>query len=157
MRTALAAVLFVTVLSCGGSSTAGAAPSPAGLLSNPCGYLSKADFQHTLGLPLEGYRAGQLCGYRDARGNTCQVTMITDTGQYAASEAAASRYGVVVALGVGDRSFYSAQRQRVGAWIFDLGLMKGTSFAGTLCGADLGSSDPKPQAERLASLIASRL
>src|SRR5712691_10224222 len=138
MRFALAAVLFVTVMSCGGTSTA-SAPSPAGLLSNPCSYLSKADFQQTLGLSLEGYRAGQACGYRDARGNTCQV------------------YGAVESLGAGDRSFYSAQPQSPGVWIFDLGLMKGPAFATALCGARFGSSNPKPQAARLGNLIASRL
>src|SRR5690348_16633930 len=115
MRVALAAVLFVTVLSCGGTSTA-ATPSPAGLLSNPCSYLSKADFQETLGLSLEGYRAGQQCGYLDSRGDTCQVTVLTDTGQYAASREAASTYGVVETLGAGDKSFYSAQSQRPGVW-----------------------------------------
>jgi hypothetical protein len=157
MRLALAAALFVTVLSCGGTSTAATKPSPAGLLSNPCGYLSEADFQSTLGLSLEGYRAGQECGYRDSRGNTCQVTVLADTGQYAAAQATASKYGVVETLGAGDKSFYSAQPQRAGAWIFDLGLMKGTAFAGALCGAKFGSSNPKPQAVRLGNLIASRL
>ena len=124
MRFALAAVLVVTVMSCGGTSTA-STPSPAGLLSNPCSYLSKADFQQTLGLSLEGYRAGQVCGYRDARGNTCQVSVLADTGQFAASQEAASKYGAVGTLGAGDRSFYSAQPQSPGVWIFDLGLMKG--------------------------------
>ena len=157
MRIVLAAVLFVTVLSCGGTSTAAATPAPASLLSDPCGYLSKADFQATLGLPLEGYRAGQACGYRDARGNTCQVTVLADTGQYATSQAAASKYGVVEILGAGDKSFYSAQLQQPGVWIFDLGVMKGTVFAGALCGARFGSSNPKSQAGRLANLIASRL
>lgn len=156
MRIALAAVLLVTMLACGGTSTA-ATPSPAGLLSNPCGYLSKADFQETLGLPLEGYRAGQACGYRDARGNTCQVTVLADAGEFATSQAAASKYGAVEVLSAGDKGFYSAQPQSPGVWIFDLGLMKGTVFAGALCGARFGSSNPKPQAARLASLIASRL
>ena len=156
MRFALAAVLFVTVMSCGGTSTA-ATPSPAGLLSNPCSYLSKADFQQTLGLSLEGYRAGQACGYRDARGNTCQVMVLADTGQYAASQEAAAKYGAVGTLGAGDRSFYSAQLQSPGVWIFDLGLMKGPAFASALCGARFGSSNPKPQAARLGNLIASRL
>jgi hypothetical protein len=156
MRGALAAVLFVTLISCGGTSTA-ATPSPAGLLSNPCSYLSKADFQQTLGLSLEAYRAGQACGYRDARGNTCQVTVLADTGQYAAAQGTASRYGVVGTLGVGDRSFYSAQLQSPGVWIFDLGLMKGAAFASALCGARFGSSNPKAQAARLGNRIASRL
>jgi hypothetical protein len=154
MRWALAAVLFVTVMSCGGTSTV-ATPSPAVLLSNPCSYLSKADFQRTLS--LEGYRAGQACGHRDARGNTCQVTVLADTGQYAASRATASSYGVVENIGAGDRSFYSAQPQSPGVWIFDLGLMKGPAFASALCGATFGSSNPKPQAARLGNLIASRL
>ena len=156
MRLALAALLLVTVLSCGGTSTA-ATPSPPGLLSNPCGYLTKADFQATLGLPLEGYRAGQSCGYRDPRGNTCQVTVLANTGEFAASQAAASKYGAVEILGAGDKSFYSAQPQSPGVWIFDLGLMKGNAFASALCGARFGSSNPKPQAARLANLIASRL
>ena|SRR5690348_4972537 len=156
MRIALAAVLFVTVLSCGGTSTA-ATPSPAGILANPCSYLSKADFQSTLGLSLDGYRAGQACGYRDSRGDTCQVTVLADKGQYAAAKETASKYGVVETLGAGDKSFYSAQLQGPGVWIFDLGLMKGTAFAGALCGASFGSSNPKPQALRLGSLIASRL
>jgi hypothetical protein len=156
MRGALAALTFVTALSCGATSTA-ATPSPAGLLSNPCGYLSKTDFQATLGLPLEGYRAGQACGYRDPHGNTCQVMVLADTGQFASSQAAASRYGTVEILGAGDKSFYSAQPQSPGVWIFDLGLMKGTAFASALCGARFGSSNPKPQAARLAKLIASRL
>ena len=156
MRFALVAVLFVTVMSCGGTSTA-STPSPAGLLSNPCSYLSKADFQQTLGLSLEGYRAGQSCGYRDARGNTCQVTVLADTGQFAAARATASSYGVVESLGAGDRSFYSAQPQGPGVWIFDLGLMKGGAFASALCGATFGSSNPKAQATRLGNLIASRL
>jgi len=72
MRFALVAVLFVTVMSCGGTSTA-STPSPAGLLSHPCSDLSKADSSRRWALSLEGYRAGQACGYRDARGNTCQV------------------------------------------------------------------------------------
>src|SRR5216683_298485 len=131
MRAALAAVLFVTVMSCGGTSTA-ATPSPAGLLSNPC-------------------------SYRDSRGDTCQVTVLADTGQFAASQATASRYGVVENLGAGDKSFYSAQLQSPGVWIFDLGLMKGGAFASALCGARFGSSNPKPQAARLGNLIASRL
>jgi len=156
MRIALLVVLFVTTLSCGGTSAA-ATPSPAGLLSNPCSYLSKADFQSTLGLSMVGYRAGQTCGYLDSRGNTCQVTVLADNGQYAAAKEAASTYGVVESLGAGDKSFYSAQPQRPGVWIFDLGLMKGTVFAGALCGARFGSSNPKPQAERLGNLIASRL
>src|SRR5713226_9223958 len=156
MRVALAAVLFLTVMSCGGTSTA-ATPSPAGLLSNPCSYLSKADFQQTLGLSLEGYRAGQACGYRDTRGNTCQVTVLADTGQYAASQETAAKYGAVGTLGAGDRSFYSAQLQTPGVWIFDLGLMKGPAFASALCGARFGSSNPQPQAARLGNLIASRL
>lgn len=156
MRIALAALLFVTVVSCGGTSSA-TKPSPASLLSSPCSYLSKADFQATLGLPLEAYRAGQSCGYRDSRGDTCQVTVLVDSGQYAAAQSAASRYGVVDTLGAGDKSFYSAQLQGPGVWIFDLGLMKGTAFAGALCAASLGSSNPKPQAVRLGNLIASRL
>ena len=156
MRAALAAVLFLTVMSCGGTSTA-ATPSPAGLLSNPCGYLSKADFQQTLGLSLEGYRAGQACSYRDSRGDTCQVTVLANTGQFAAAQATASRYGAVGTLGAGDRSFYSAQPQSPGVWIFDLGLMKGPAFATALCGARFGSSNPRPQAARLGDLIASRL
>ena len=156
MRIALAAVLFVTVLSCGGTSAA-ARPSPAGLLANPCSYLTKADFQSTLGLPMEGYRAGQTCGYLDSRGNTCQVTVLADNGQYAAAKETASKYGAVESLGAGDKSFYSAQPQRPGVWIFDFGLMKGTAFAGALCGAKFGSSNPKPQAVRLGNLIASRL
>jgi hypothetical protein len=148
--------LFLTVMSCGETSTA-ATPSPAGLLSNPCSYLSKADFQQTLGLSLDGYRAGQACGYRDARGNTCQVTVLADTGQYAAAQATASKYGVVGTLGAGDRSFYSAQLQSPSVWIFDLGLMKGPAFARALCGARFGSGNPKAQATRLGNLIASRL
>ena len=63
MRGALAAVFFVMVISCGGTSTA-ATPSPAGLLSNPCSYLSKADFQQTLGLSLEGPRSQARCAAR---------------------------------------------------------------------------------------------
>ena len=157
MRIALAAVLMVAVVSCSGRSTAAATPSPAGLLSDPCGYLSKADFQETLGLPLDGYRAGQACGYRDVHGDTCQVTVLADSSQYATSQAAASNYGGVEILGAGDQSFYSAQLQRPGVWIFDLGLTKGRTFAGALCGARFGSSNPKPQAARLANLIASRL
>ena len=156
MRFALVAVLFVTVMSCGGTSTA-STPSPAGLLSNPCSYLSKADFQQTLGMSLEGYRAGQSCGYRDAHGNTCQVRVLADTGQFAASQATASSYGAVESPGAGDRSFYSAQPQSPGVWIFDLGLMKGGAFASALCGATFGSSNPKPQATRLRNLIVSRL
>jgi hypothetical protein len=157
MRSALTAVLLVAVLSCGGRSTASPAPSPAGLLANPCGYLSKSDFQKTLGLSLDGYRAGQTCAYRDAGGNTCQVTVLADTGEYAASREAASSYGAVEVLGAGDKSFYSAQPQRPGVWVFDFGLMKGSAFAGALCGARFGSSNPKPQAARLGNLIASRL
>jgi hypothetical protein len=157
MRIALAAVVMMAVLSCGGRSTATATPTPAGLLSDPCGYLSKADFQETLGLPLDGYRAGQTCGYRDAHGDTCQVTVLADTGQFATSQAAASRYGEVQVLAVGDKSFYSAQLQRPGVWIFDLGLMKDSAFASALCGGRLGSSNPKQLAARLANLIASRL
>src|SRR5712664_904555 len=145
MRGALAAVFFVMVISCGGTSTA-ATPSPAGLLSNRCSYLSRADFQQTLGLSLEGYRAGQSCGYRDARGNTCQVSVLADTGEYAAAQATAAKYGVVETLSAGDRSFYSAQPQSPGVWIFDLGLMKGGAFASALCGARFGSSNPKAQA-----------
>jgi hypothetical protein len=57
----------------------------------------------------------------------------------------------------GDRSFYSAQLQGPGVWIFDLGLMKGDAFASALRGARFGSSDPKAQAARLGYLIASRL
>src|SRR5258706_6613063 len=156
MRHALAAVLFVTVMSCGGTSTA-STPSPAGLLANPCSYLSKADFQQTLGLSLERYRAGQACGYRDASGNTCQVSVLADTGEYAAARATAAKYGAVGTLGAGDRSFYSAQPQSPGVWIFDFGLMKGPAFASALCGARFGSSNPKAQATRLGNLIASRL
>ena len=83
--------------------------------------------------------------------------MLADTGQFAAAQATASKYGAVGTLGAGDRSFYSAQLQSPGVWIFDLGLMKGPAFASALCGARFGSSNPKPQAARLGNLIASRL
>ncbi|HET7467301.1 MAG TPA: hypothetical protein VFL29_11590 [Candidatus Dormibacteraeota bacterium] len=157
MRVAVAALLFATIVSCGVSSGASATPSGAGLLSNPCGYLTTADFQDTLGLPLQGYRAGQACAYRDQHGNTCQVTVIGDAGQYATSKTAAGQYGDVEAMAAGEQGFYSAKAQTPGVWIFDFGFMKAGAFAGAVCGARFGASNPKPQAVRLANLIASRI
>src|SRR5256885_15510632 len=157
MRLALAAVLLVAAVSCNGSSHSGATPSGAGLLSDPCAYVSPSDFENTIGMPLQGYRAGESCSYRDPQGNTCQVTVLADSGQYVASKKAAAQYGAVEALATGDQGYYSAQSQVPGVWIFDVGFMKGSAFAGALCGARFGASNPRPQALRLASLIASRL
>ena len=155
MRQAVAAILFVTVVSCGGGSSS--TSSGAGLLSDPCGYLTASDFQDTLGLPLQGYRAGQSCAYRDQHGNTCQVTVLPDSGQYAISKKAAAQYGALETIDAGEQGFYSAQAQLPGVWIFDFGFMKSSAFAGALCGARFGTSNPKPQAMRLANRIASRL
>lgn len=155
MRFALAALILVTALACGASN--GAATPPAALRSSPCDYLSTADFQSTLGLPLQGYRAGQTCAYRDKSGNTCQLTVQADPNQYATARSAAAQYGPVEALAAGDQGFYSAQLQVPGVWIVDFGLLKGEAFAGAVCGARFGTSNPKPQAARLANLIASRL
>lgn len=155
MRTMLAAIVFVTVAACGASEpTTGAAGS---LRPNPCDYLSTSDFKSTLGLPLTGYRSGAACSYRDQRGNTCQVTVASGAGLYEPSKAAAAKYGAVESLAAGDRGFYSAQPTAPGVWVFDFGLMKKGAFAGTLCGARFGASNPRTQAAKLAGLIASRL
>ena len=157
MRLAVAVLLFATVVSCGASGHATAAPSGTGLLSDPCGYLTTSDFQDAIGLPLQGLRSGPSCAYRDQHGNTCQVTVTGETGKFATSRTAAGQYGAVEAMAAGEQGFYSAKAQTPGVWIFDFGFMKAGMFAGAVCGARFGASNPKPQAERLANLIASRL
>jgi hypothetical protein len=154
MRAALVALVVVAVVSCGGSSLPAAVTS---VRSNPCDYLSTSDFQSTIGLKLTGYRSGPSCAYRDLRGNTCQVTVAAGADQYGASKAAAAKYGAVETIPAGDHGFYSAESTAPGVWVFDFGLEKNGTFAGALCGARFGASNPRPQAERLASLIASRL
>ena len=157
MRGLVASLLVVMVVSCGGGRPAASTSPGHGLLSNPCDYLTTSDFKITLGMAMTGYRAGAACSYRDLRGNTCQVTVVGGVGQYAASRNEAAGYGPVQALAVGDQGFYTSQRQTSGVWIFDFGLMKGGDFAGAVCGGQLGTSDPKPRAVRLADLIASRI
>jgi hypothetical protein len=140
-------------VSCGGSSQP-AATSGNGLQSNPCGFVSTSDFKSTLGLPLVGYRSGESCSYRDQTGDTCQVTVRSDIGQYASSNRAAASYGALETLNAGSGGFYSAQSKTPGVWIFDFGFMKGNAFAGALCGARFGAGNPKPRVELLAGLIA---
>ena len=82
------------------------------------------------------------------------VILSTPTGSGKSLVATAGHFA---GLAAGDRSFYSAQPQSPGVWIFDLGLMKSGAFASALCGARFGSSNPKQQAARLGNLIASRL
>lgn len=154
MRVLVAALFFVTVVSCGGGTNAASAHQ---LRSSPCDYLSTTDFKQTLGMSMSGSRAGVACTYRDPRGDTCQVTVISGATQYAASKKAAAGYGTVQALAVGDQGFYSSQPQTPGVWIFDFGLMQSGDFAGAVCGGQLGSTDPKPRAVKLADLIASRI
>lgn len=155
MRVLLAALFFVATVACsaGGSST-GAGNN---MRSDPCDYLSTSDFKTTLGLPLIGYRSGATCSYRDQRGNTCQVTVASGDGLYEPSKTAAAKYGAVESLPAGDRGFYSAQPTAPGVWLFDFGFMKNGAFAGALCGARFGTSNPRAQASKLAGLIASRL
>lgn len=155
MRVMLAALVFVVVAACGGGGSP--ANTGANLRSDPCGYLSTSDFKTTLGLPLTGYRSGEACSYRDQRGNTCQVTVASGPGMYEPSKTAAAKYGAVEALAAGDRGFYSSQPTAPGVWLFDFGLMKNGAFAGALCGARFGESNPRTQAAKLAGLIASRL
>ena len=158
MRAFVAALfLFVMVVSCGGSRPASSTSGGHGLHSNPCDYLSTTDFKQTLGMSLVGFRAGTACTYRDQRGDTCQVTVVNSAGQYATSRTVAAGYGTVETLAVGDQGFYSSQAQTPGVWIFDIGLMKSGNFAGAVCGGQLGTTDPKPRAVRLADLIASRI
>lgn len=157
MRGLVASLLVVMVVSCGGSRPAASTAGDHALRSNPCDYLTAADFKLTLGMAMAGYRAGTACSYRDPRGNTCQVTVVAGAGQYAVSRNQAAGYGPLQPLAVGDEGFYTSQRQTPGAWIFDFGLMKGGDFAGALCGGELGTTDPKPRALLLADLIASRI
>jgi hypothetical protein len=157
MRAILAALVFSVALSCGGSSRPAAATSGNGLQSNPCGYVSTSDFKSTLGLPLVGYRSGESCSYRDQTGDTCQVTVRADIGQYASSRSAAANYGPLETLSAGSGGFYSAQSKIPGVWIFDFGFMEGNAFAGALCGARFAAGNPKTRVELLADLIASRI
>lgn len=152
----LAALVFVAVTACGGSSASNAGAS-ANLRADPCGYLSTSDFKSALGLPLTGYRSGVACSYRDPYGNTCQVTVASGSDVYETSKTAAAKYGAVESLAAGDRGFYSAQPTAPGVWLFDFGLMKNGAFAGAVCGARFGASNPRTQATKLAGLIASRL
>lgn len=155
MRVVLAAFVFVAVVACGASSPS--AGAGVNLRSNPCDYLSTSDFKTALGLPLAGYRSGAACSYRDKFGDTCQVTVASGDGLYEPSKTAAAQYGAVESLAAGDRGFYSAQLTAPGVWLFDFGLMKNGAFAGAVCGARFGASNPRVQASRLAGLIASRL
>lgn len=155
MRVMLAAFVFVTAVACGVSGPATGTGS--NIRSNPCDYLSTSDFKSTLGLPLTGYRSGAVCSYRDQRGNTCQVTVASGTGLYEPSKTAAAKYGAVESLPAGDQGFYSAQPTAPGVWLFDFGFMKNGAFAGALCGARFGVSNPRARAAKLAGLIASRL
>lgn len=155
MRVMLAALVFVTVVGCGVSGPATGAGN--NLRSDPCGYLSTSDFKSTLGLALTGYRSGAACSYRDQRGNTCQVTVASGGDLYDPSKTAAAKYGAVESLPAGERGFYSAQPTAPGVWLFDFGFMKNGAFAGALCGARFGVSNPRAQAAKLAGLIASRL
>jgi hypothetical protein len=146
MRGTFLAVAVMTLCACGGTQPAGAGSSSNHpLLSSPRNYVSTPDFQKLLGLPLAAYRAGQSCAYRDQRGDTCDVTVVKDQGQYAINKAAAARYGTVEPLMTGQEGFYSATLQSPPViWIFDFGFLKGDAYAGTLCGGRMGSNNPKP-------------
>ena len=150
--------LFVILLTgCGlGAPTAGGTGHAA--LATSCDYLSTPDFQSTIGHPLVGYRSGPSCSYRDEFGDTCDVTVARESGQYGEGKTHAATYGAVESLAVGDRGSFSAQLQVPPAvWIFDFGFVKGDVFGGGLCGGRFGAANPKPLAVKLAGKIASRL
>jgi hypothetical protein len=153
-----APALFVILLSgCGpGQSTTGA--NRHGALTTSCDYLSTPDFQTTLGHALIAYRTGPSCSYRDPQGNTCNVLVAKDSGQYTDGKLHAAAYGPVESLAVGDRGFFSAQLQVPPAvWVFDFGFVKGGVFGGALCGGRFSSANPKPLAAKLAAKIAAKL
>jgi hypothetical protein len=153
-----APALFVIVLSgCGlGQTTAGGSGQPA--LASSCAYLSTPDFQSTLGHALTVYRTGPSCSYRDTQGDTCNVVVARESGQYSDGKAHAAAYGQVEPLAVGDRGFFSAQLQVPPAvWIFDFGFVKGDIYGSGLCGGRFSSANPKPLAAKLAGKIASKL
>ena len=153
-----APALFVILLSgCGlGQSTAGGNGHAA--LATSCDYLSTPDFQSALGHALTVYRTGPSCSYRDPQGDTCNVVVAKESGQYTDGKTHAAAYGQVEALAVGDRGFFSAQLQVPPAvWVFDFGFVKGDMFGGGLCGGRFSSANPKPLAARLAGKIASKL
>ena len=153
-----APALFMILLSgCGlGQSTAGG--NGHGALATSCDYLSTPDFQSTLGHALTAYRTGPSCSYRDTQGDTCNVVVARESGQYTDGKAQAAAYGQVEPLAVGDRGFFSAQLQVPPAvWVFDFGFVKGNMFGGGLCGGRFSAANPKPLAARLAGKIASKL
>jgi hypothetical protein len=127
-------------------------------LGTSCDYLTTPDFQSTIGHALVGYRSGPSCAYRDKLGDTCNVVVARESGQYSDGKMHAATYGSVESMAVGDRSFFSAQLQVPPAiWIFDFGFVKGDVFGGGLCGGRFSSANPKPLAVKLANKIASKL
>lgn len=152
------ALAAVVICACGGIQPPSSGTGSTTMLrSNSCDYLSTADFESTLGLSLTGYRSGPTCAYRDETGDTCDVIVTTDASRYSASKAGAAAYGTVEGLEVGDRGFFSAKLQTPGVWVFDFGFTKSGEFGGGLCGGRFGAANPRPQAAKLAGLIASKL
>lgn len=153
-----APALFVILLSgCGPGAAPGGGSSQAAL-GTSCDYLSTPDFQSAIGHALVGYRTGPSCAYRDKLGDTCNVVVARESGQFSDGKLHAATYGAVEPLSVGDRGFFSAQLQVPPAiWVFDFGFVKGDAFGGGLCGGRFTSANPKPLAVKLASRIASKL
>jgi len=151
------AVFVMLLTGCGvGASSAGG--NSQAVLANSCDYLSAPDFQSTLGHALIGFRNGPSCAYRDQTGDTCNVVVAKESGQYDAGKLHAATYGPVESLTVGDRGFFSARLELPPAvWIFDFGFVKGDVFGGALCGGRFGSANPKPLATKLAAKMASKL
>lgn len=154
-----APALFVILLSgCGWGQSTTAGGNSHGATASSCDYLSTSDFQNTLGHAMTAYRTGPSCAYRDPQGDTCNVEVARESGQYSDGKTNAAAYGPVESLAVGDRGFFSAQLQVPPAvWVFDFGFVKGTHFGGALCGGRFGSANPKPLATKLAGKIASKL
>jgi hypothetical protein len=153
-----APALFVILLSGCGPGQSTAAGSKHAALGTSCDYLSTPDFQSTIGHALVGYRTGPSCSYRDQLGDTCNVVVARESGQYSDGKMHAATYGSVESLAVGDRGFFSAQLQVPPAvWVFDFGFVKGDAFVGGLCGGRFSSANPKPLALKLANRIASHL
>ncbi|HLQ60770.1 MAG TPA: hypothetical protein VK131_02810 [Candidatus Acidoferrales bacterium] len=149
----------------GGGAAAGPSSSPAasaaggqGLKANLCDYYSTADFQAALGLGLAPNAGGNGCSYRDAIGDTCNLTIIGGSSyaaQYSAYKEAAVRYSPVEAFAAGDQGFYSSTLQNPpDVWFFDFGFTKKTVFAGMICGGTMGSANPKPKALVLGQKLA---